>query len=133
MILSLQIHPRETNVQFQDDSALRNSSLRNKNTKVSTTSPAGGLLSPFQGIIAFPPKGGLRNRSICYWWPLKSGLQHFSLLFGISFQSIPLILLCNILRYRRFIHITDCFAIISACPKVAIIFLSILWIFVKQH
>ena len=31
MILSLQIHPYETKMQFQDDSVAANSSLRNKN------------------------------------------------------------------------------------------------------
>ena len=60
----------------------------------STTSSAGGLDKPFQGIVAFPPKGGLTNLSTCYWWPLKSGI--LLLLPGISLHSIPLILFGNI-------------------------------------
>lgn len=68
---------------YRADSGLAPARNVRRRAHASTTSPAGGLLlSPFQGIIAFPPKGGLRNRSICYWWPLKSGLQHFSLFSG---------------------------------------------------
>lgn len=59
---------------YRADSGLAPARNVRRRAHVSTTSPAGGSLSPFQGIIAFPPKGGLRNRSICYWWPLKSGL-----------------------------------------------------------
>lgn len=43
------------------------------NTKVSTTSPAGGLAYALPGRVAFPPEGGLTNHSFGYWWPLKSG------------------------------------------------------------
>lgn len=88
------------------------------------------VLAPL-GHFVLLPKGGSENPFLCYWWPLKSG--SLLLLFCISFQAIPLILLFYISFYRLFVYITDCFAIISSCPKVTVISLPILWVSVKYH
>ena len=92
-----------------------------------TTSSAGGMGKPPWGkTFAFPPKGGLANRSFFTGRPLKSG--SLLMLHPISF-----VLFLNILLYRLFIYITDRLAIISSCPEMTIPFLSIFWMSVKYH
>ncbi len=81
---------------------------------------------PWGKTFAFPPKGGLANRSFFTGRPLKSG--SLLMLHPISF-----VLFLNILLYRLFIYITDCLAIISSCPEMTIPFLSIFWMSVKYH
>ena len=81
---------------------------------------------PWGKTFAFPPKGGLANRSFFTGRPLKSG----SLLM---LHPIPFVLLLNILLYCLFVDITDRFAIISSCPEVTVSFLSIFWMPVKYH
>ncbi len=95
--------------------------------KSPTTSSAGGMGKPPWGkTFAFPPKGGLANRSFFTGRPLKSG--SLLMLHPISF-----VLFLNILLYRLFIYITDCLAIISSCPEMTIPFLSIFLMSVKYH
>ena len=92
-----------------------------------TTSSAGGMGKPPWGkTFAFPPKGGLANRSFFTGRPLKSG--SLLMLHPISF-----VLFLNILLYRLFIYIADRLAIISSCPDMTIPFLSIFWMSVKYH
>ena len=92
-----------------------------------TTSSAGGMGKPPWGkTFAFPPKGGLANRSFFTGRPLKSG-------FLLMLHPIPFVLLLNILLYCLFVDITDRFAIISSCPEVTVSFLSIFWMPVKYH
>ena len=102
-------------------------SLKNSPPKGPTTSSAGGMGKPLWGkTFAFPPKGGLANRSFFTGRPLKSG--SLLMLHPISF-----VLFLNILLYRLFIYITDRLAIISSCPEMTIPFLSIFWMSVKYH
>lgn len=99
----------------------------NSPPKGPTTSSAGGMRKPPWGkTSAFPPKGGLTNRSFFTGWPLKSG--SLLMLHPISF-----VLLLNILLYRLFVYITDRLTIISSCPEMTISSLSILWMSVKNH
>ena len=99
----------------------------NSPPKGPTTSSAGGMGKPPWGkTFAFPPKGGLANRSFFTGRPLKSG----SLLM---LHPISCVLFLNILLYRLFIYIADRLAIISSCPEMTIPFLSILWMSVKYH
>lgn len=99
----------------------------NSPPKGPTTSSAGGMGKPPWGkTFAFPPKGGLANRSFFTGRPLKSG--SLLMLHPISF-----VLFLNILLYRLFIYIADRLAIISSCPDMTIPFLSIFWMSVKYH
>ena len=83
-------------------------------------------VGPTGPILLFRLKA-VRQTIAYYWKPLKSG----SLLF--SFHSVSLVLLGYILHDCFFVYFTDCFAIISSCPKMTVIFLPVLWMAIEYH